>query len=110
MQPSLIITLYVIVIELACIQAFSDLVFHMPYVHGIMYLNCDTNETLCSNYVSSFIKNHLFYSSTEMGVKGLQQFVDLFSPGVCVPVNLRKMAQQHQSKSQHVPTSTAKSS
>ncbi|CAL8363469.1 unnamed protein product [Gadus morhua 'NCC'] len=45
-----------------------------------------------------------------MGVKGLQQFVDLFSPGVCVPVNLRKMAQQHQSKSQHVPTSTAKSS
>ena len=45
-----------------------------------------------------------------MGVKGLQQFVDHFSPGVCVPVNLRKMAQQHLSKNQHMSTSTAKSS
>lgn len=36
--------------------------------------------------------------SVEMGVKGLQYFMERCCPESCVPVNLREMARQHVSK------------
>lgn len=35
----------------------------------------------------------------EMGVKGLQTFMERCCPGACVPVNLREMAKQHADQS-----------
>ncbi|XP_059201585.1 constitutive coactivator of peroxisome proliferator-activated receptor gamma [Centropristis striata] len=42
-----------------------------------------------------------------MGVKGLQGFLERCCPEACVPVNLREMAKQHVAKSQQGCTTTA---
>ncbi|KAA8595513.1 hypothetical protein FQN60_010804 [Etheostoma spectabile] len=44
------------------------------------------------------------WTALEMGVKGLQYFMDRCCPEACVTVNLREMARQHVAKNQQDPT------
>lgn len=43
----------------------------------------------------------------EMGVNGLQYFVDRCCPGACVTVNLREMARRHVAKNQQDCTASS---